>query len=30
VGACVLVAGYLMVRGDRRRALETQLAARHA
>ncbi|MBS0377331.1 MAG: ABC transporter permease subunit [Proteobacteria bacterium] len=30
VGACVLVAGYLMVRGDRRRALETQLAAKHA
>ncbi|HUA90147.1 MAG TPA: ABC transporter permease subunit [Steroidobacteraceae bacterium] len=30
VGACVLVAGYLMVRSDRRRALETQLAAKHA
>jgi putrescine transport system permease protein len=26
VGVCVLVAGYLMVRGDRRRALEAQLA----
>jgi putrescine transport system permease protein len=28
VGACVLVAGYVMVRSDRRRALEAQLAAR--
>ncbi|HTT42016.1 MAG TPA: ABC transporter permease subunit [Steroidobacteraceae bacterium] len=28
VGACVLAAGYLMVRSDRRRALETQLAAK--
>jgi putrescine transport system permease protein len=28
VGACVLLAGYLMVRGDRRRALEMQLAAK--
>jgi putrescine transport system permease protein len=30
VGACVLVAGYLMVRGDRRRELEIQLAAKGA
>jgi putrescine transport system permease protein len=28
VGACVLAAGYLMVRSDRRRALEIQLAAK--
>ncbi len=28
VGACVLTAGYLMVRTDRRRALEAQLAAK--
>jgi putrescine transport system permease protein len=28
VGACVLAAGYLMVRSDRRRALEMQLAAK--
>jgi putrescine transport system permease protein len=28
VGACVIVAGYLMVRSDRRRALEAQLAGR--
>jgi putrescine transport system permease protein len=28
VGACVLAAGYLMVRSDRRRALEVQLAAK--
>jgi len=28
VGACVLIAGYLMVRSDRRRALEAQLAGR--
>jgi putrescine transport system permease protein len=28
VGVCVLVAGYLMVRTDRRRALEAQLAGR--
>jgi len=30
VGACVLAAGYLMVRGDRRRELEIQLAAKGA
>ena len=30
VGVCVLGAGYLMVRSDRRRALETQLAAKGA
>jgi len=28
VGVCIVSAGYLMARGDRRRALETQLAAR--
>jgi putrescine transport system permease protein len=28
VGACILVAGWLMARSDRRRALEMQLAAR--
>jgi putrescine transport system permease protein len=28
VGACIVGAGYLMARSDRRRALETQLAAR--
>jgi putrescine transport system permease protein len=28
VGACILVAGWLMARGDRRRALEAQLAGR--
>ena len=28
VGVCVIVAGYLMVRSDRRRALEAQLAGR--
>src|SRR5580765_1718624 len=28
VGACVLAAGYLMLRSDRRRALEAQLAAK--
>ena len=28
VGVCIVCAGYLMARGDRRRALETQLAAR--
>ena len=28
VGACVLLAGYLMVRSDRRRALEARLAGR--
>jgi putrescine transport system permease protein len=28
VGACIVVAGWLMARSDRRRALETQLAAR--
>ena len=30
VGVCVLAAGYLMVRGDRRRELEIQLAAKGA
>jgi putrescine transport system permease protein len=30
VGVCVLAAGYLMVRGDRRRELEVQLAAKGA
>jgi len=30
VGGCVLAAGYLMVRGDRRRELEIQLAAKGA
>ncbi len=28
VGVCVIAAGYLMTRSDRRRALETQLAGR--
>ena len=28
VGVCILVAGWLMMRSDRRRALETQLAGR--
>jgi putrescine transport system permease protein len=28
VGICILVAGWLMMRSDRRRALETQLAGR--
>jgi len=28
VGACIVVAGYLMARGDRRRTLEAQLAGR--
>jgi putrescine transport system permease protein len=28
VGACIIVAGWLMARSDRRRALETQLAGR--
>ena len=30
VGVCVLGAGYLMVRSDRRRALEAQMAIKHA
>ena len=28
VGVCIIAAGYLMVRSDRRRALEAQLAGR--